>query len=915
MGHYACTALLSAALVLALGLAVRADPPAEKVRASRADRYGDRLPDGAQARLGTVRFRRCEDGFGLTGDGRLVLFQPGEPVRVCELPSGKVVQEIRLPEKSPARFLATSADGKLLALHIAGRVSLWRVTDGKRLWERACPAGDGLRGRVSTDGKHLVAWHPRGGVRLWETATGKVVREHRARADDPGYYVTVAVDGRILAELKDPGTLVLRDLHTGKTLHKFRPVEKDINRLLFSADGRTLVAVEGYARFGAVMHVWDVARLERKCPAVRPRHPVLADSVALSPDGKSLAACAWDGKALHVWNAVTGKRSHRVRFSGEHEADARGVRFSGDGRRLVCWQKTSLTVLDAASGRVLYKVAGPDLAPDRPPDFPADGKLLVAQDGETIRVWDAVTGDEQGPPRHTRPPVVVGFSADGLRLVTADGQVARVWDSATGRPLATFPRNGWGNGSDAAVWQVPSFGLSPDATRLASWTNDTVRVWGTPAGGALHQFPHVSPPAGGGFMGGGNFMGAGFIGQMPVVMRFTPDNRGLAVATVGETTFSVWNLAGKKSRWSVKLNGRLGALAMSPDGKSVAASTESDGDEDGDFRPGGIFLWSTSTCQPRGRALPSADEIFYSPDGRLLGSVQGKTVRVWEVATLRCACRASIPGPLVAVWFTTRGRLLALCVERKEEESTAPPWEALDLWDLDRSKRQRRFCVPGTACDLLSPTPPGAIGSVAVSPDGTLLATAMADGTVLTWDLGQTDAATPPVARLRPHELERLWADLAGEDAARAYTAVRRLSGVPSAVVPFLRGRLKPQSREDHQTLVADLGASRYAVREAATQRLLALGEHAETSLRAALAQDPPLEVARRLEGLLSRLERQPPPELLRQIRAVQVLEQIGSAASREVLAALAGGAAERRLTQEARTSLERLGRARGTRP
>ena len=57
--------------------------------------------------------------------------------------------------------------------------------------------------------------------------------------------------------------------------------------------------------------------------------------------------------------------------------------------------------------------------------------------------------------------------------------------------------------------------------------------------------------------------------------------------------------------------------------------------------------------------------------------------------------------------------------------------------------------------------------------------------------------------------------------------------------------------------------------------------------------------------GLTGRL----PAETLQAIRAVEVLEQIGSKEARATLAKLAGGAADARLTREARGALERLNR------
>ena len=61
------------------------------------------------------------------------------------------------------------------------------------------------------------------------------------------------------------------------------------------------------------------------------------------------------------------------------------------------------------------------------------------------------------------------------------------------------------------------------------------------------------------------------------------------------------------------------------------------------------------------------------------------------------------------------------------------------------------------------------------------------------------------------------------------------------------------------------------------------------------------------LEGLESERWWQPSPEQARALRAVEVLEHVGTAEAKRVLETLAAGAAEARLTQEARASLRRL--------
>jgi hypothetical protein len=79
--------------------------------------------------------------------------------------------------------------------------------------------------------------------------------------------------------------------------------------------------------------------------------------------------------------------------------------------------------------------------------------------------------------------------------------------------------------------------------------------------------------------------------------------------------------------------------------------------------------------------------------------------------------------------------------------------------------------------------------------------------------------------------------------------------------------------------------------------------------LEKALATKPPLEAARRIERLLETLEQPLPPDELNVLRAVDVLEQIGTEEARGLLRSLAEGKETASLTRAAKQALARLGR------
>jgi hypothetical protein len=80
---------------------------------------------------------------------------------------------------------------------------------------------------------------------------------------------------------------------------------------------------------------------------------------------------------------------------------------------------------------------------------------------------------------------------------------------------------------------------------------------------------------------------------------------------------------------------------------------------------------------------------------------------------------------------------------------------------------------------------------------------------------------------------------------------------------------------------------------------------------KTALKANPPLEVKRRLKSLLDQTRRVPSPEILRRLRAIEVLEDIGSKEAQQILVSLAGDFSTARETQDARASLARLAKGR----
>jgi WD40 repeat protein len=207
------------------------------------------------------------------------------------------------------------------------------------------------------------------------------------------------------------------------------------------------------------------------------------------------------------------------------------------------------------------------------------------------------------------------------------------------------------------------------------------------------------------------------------------------------------------------------------------------------------------------------------------------------------------------------------------------------------------------------------VESIAFLPDNTRLAVAWGGDNVSFWPLKPPGLSNLPLP-LGPTTLKALWERLGTpDDAPNAYRAIWILAASPEAVVPFLAERLTPIPKFPTariRQLIADLDDDSFHRREAATRELSTADIQAEPFLRQCLLKTSSPEVRRRVKLLLETLN---PPKtwivtdasLLRSLRAIRVLQCIGTPEARAFLEKLAAGAPVVRQTQEAKAALQFL--------
>ena len=831
------------------------DRPKTVEQPPRTDRDGDPLPEGALARLGTTRWHAG-----------------GMPILLAFLPDGKTLLAVERK---------------------AGKIAFIReIATGKALRTFGGHHDDVRNAALSPDARRLVtAGYDRrvkkDTIIVWDAATGKELRRWEERGDA----VAFSPDGKTLATSDQGLTIHLRDVETDKVVH-LKGAFNDCC-LLFSPDGKTLAS----GSWSENVRLWDVKTGKRLQKINDPFNAFGANTLqamAFSPDSTILAVIDFTHDAVRLWDLATGKQIRQF-----ERTKPVSVAFSPDGKFLASLGGTaskgsfidSIRIWEVATGKEVRELRGS--LPDPNPNhlfafvFSADGKTLAGGWQNKIYLWDLASGKDLLPNSSEPPGWVqsVAYSPDGRLLAMGnDDKTISLWEPTTGKLVRRFEQ-----GHTTGVGRVA---FSPQGEMLASVgrLDKTIRLWDVATGRVIHQFQ-------------GNFQGGLYV-------AFSPNGRTL-VTSGGEQMLRVWEVAtGKELRQIAGPNDYLLGAGFSPNGKLLAALSANYGKDEQGERDGAIVVWDAVTGKEQRRwSMAPKPLVVFSPDSQLLvggeNDARPRSKRSRDALVMR--------DVTVHLWNIATGREHHFLVPRQADISSralSPDGKSFTLGYSDGSI---------LLCELASGQVRrqweghlAAVSDLAFSPDGRTLTSGSVDTTALIWDVTGLAGARRLSAPLSPSQLDALWTALGDPNAAKGYQAIWSLTTAPEQSVPLLQQRLQPAAKVDSQKidrLIADLNSDRFPVRQQAMKELDELGRNAEPALLQALVNQPTLEVRLRLEQLLDKCATvfEAEPVQLRSLRAVEVLEHIGTPAAHAVLQALAQGAPEAPLTQEAKASRERL--------
>lgn len=471
-------------------------------------------------------------------------------------------------------------------------------------------------------------------------------------------------------------------------------------------------------------------------------HTSYVDSVAFSPDGKTLASGSWDN-TIRLWDVASGKPIGQP-FTG-HESSVKTIAVSPDGKTLASGSSDkTIRLWDMATGRQIGPPLTGHTSHVHSIAFSPDGITLASGGWDnTVRLWDVASGQELGEPLtgHTDYVESVAFSPDGRILASgSDDKTIRLWDVDSAKQI----------GEPITLSRVTSVAFSPDGKLLVSGHADrTIRLWD---------------------IASRKQVGQSFVGHTdePRVVVFSPDGTMLASSSY-DRTVRVWDVASGQEIGEpfIGHTDDVRSVAFSPNGERLAS-----GGWDQTIR-----LWDLRPIRLLARPLRGHSagvlSLAFRPDGKTLVSASDdQTVRQWDVSTgtLRGGPLFGHSGSVLSVAVSPDGKLLA----SGGTDNTIRLWDAVDgkpvgqplsghaddvaivafspdgklLASGSNDKTVRLWQVPGGQ-PIGSPLTgfESGVDSVAFSPDGKWLAAGSWDHTIRVWDV----ATLQPISRLTGH--------------------------------------------------------------------------------------------------------------------------------------------------------------------
>ena len=401
---------------------------------------------------------------------------------------------------------------------------------------------------------------------------------------------------------------------------------------------------------GPLISLLDPATLLDRAPPLS-GHAQPVQYVAFSRDGAKLASVSSDGSAK-VWDVASGKLLRTLRNDAGF---ARVAAFSADGKTLACDSNHTVILWDLLSGKRLKVLKG-HLSGIMSLAFSPDGKTLAAGGFDNhVILWAYPEGAQIASLyREGLAGRAVAFSPDGRLIASRSSRSLLLWNVGS-HALESELKGDW---SDFVTF-LPD-GQSLLAATVGSAPEKKLVRWKVPSGGVAGEIK-------------------GLAGE-PMSLALNPGANAVAVSTENYSV-SVRDLeSGGILASAERMPEKLGAIALSPDGKILAAASP----------PDAVLVWGLDPGKLLHRIKAQAQVLAFDSSGRLLvAGADDRTVRSFDMGS----------GAQTKEWKRTgAGSKSAAFDPGRASLAESLPDASVMLWDVGA----------GTSSAKLSDTEPGA---------------------------------------------------------------------------------------------------------------------------------------------------------------------------------------------------------------